>query len=545
MSGITLYDIYHLNPETATEEVLRVSSAPYGTQSTDTPANTDYDDRVLEAGSVERFMFGQSRTYGQSEMASGNFLLSNLDSLLDYLENHKFDTRRFLVRWVPNNSTPLASATVIADLRMENADVTWDRLQLTLRDPLLELDIPAITATFLGTNDGDAFDVEGTANDIKGTLKPFLYGTVRNITPILVNSSSLIHLCNFDSTGNPIAVTTISNVRLNGNAAAVTLDTSIGGAGPLDPGDFATIADLAAATIASGKYATCLAKGAIRFNNLAPNEIVTMDVTEGSTSADRTVAQICKRLIKDRAGKVDGDFVSASITALDTAQSSVFGIYVTDNTKVVDCCFELLEGAGAYLVNDEEGKIEFGRLEDPSGGISVRDFEEDDIIVEEIGTLEQIPSQDPGYGIPPWKCITNARKHYRVFSETEFAGAVSVADRELLLKEFRKVSNETTSILSDHPLSPILEFTSLMDSLTDAATENARQLALRAPFTFNGKETLRRFWKLTVQEPVVYNLGNVITINTDRFNLNNNRKFVIIGYQLFFEKLRTNYFIWG
>lgn len=540
--GIILYDIYHLNPDTDTEEVLRLSSAPYGTQSSDTPANTDYDDRIIEGGSLERFMFGQGKTYGKSEMASGIFTASNLDQELDYLENHKFDMRQFLVRYVESAKTPLSEASVLADLRIESANVGWDKLKLTLRDPLLDIDVPAITATFLGTNNGDAYDVEGTADDIKGQLKPFLYGVVRNIQPVMVNSTSLIHLCNFDIDGNPIAVHSISNVRLNGNSTAVTLDTALGGG----DGDLGTIADLAAATIASGKYATCLAKGAIRFNNLVANEIVTMDVTETSSSSSHTVAQICKRLIKDRAGKSDSDFVSASITSLDSDQSAEFGIYVDSDKSVVDCVFSLLEGAGAYVVNDETGDFEFGRLEDPSGGTSVRTFEETDILVEEVGYLEQVQASDPGYGLPPWRVVTKAQKYYRVLVDSEFAGAVSLADREAMKLEFRKVQDEDTSILADSPLSPVLELESLMDSLSAADTENTRQLDLRKPFTFNSKETVRRFWKLTVQEPVVYNLGDILTIDTERFNFNSGRKFVIMGYQLYFgTDIRISYYVWG
>lgn len=531
--GILLYNIHYYDRTAAVQKVLRVASSAYTTKQTDTPRVVQYDDRVLSSGFVERHMFGNGRTLGRGEMAAGDFVMSNKDGRLDYLEDAAFDAQLFEVLWVADKNTAYADAVLLASLRTERALLNWDTMSLVLRDAMLELDIPASQNTFLGTNSVGA-DVEGTPDDIQGRIKPFVYGIARGVEPVLANTSSLIAVFNFDVDGNPAAVNSISNVKLNYNGAALTLDTAVG-----TGGDTASLSALAAATIASGKYATCLAKGAIRFNNLAAGNIITADVTEGANSAARTVAQVVKRLIKERAGKLDAYFDSASITALDTAQNAEFGIYVSTDRSVADCMYELLEGAGAYAVHNEQGVLEFGRLEDPSGLTLDKLWPKQDIIVQNVGTLEQVEIGDAGNGIPVWKCITNAQKIYRVFSDNEFAGAVAIADREYAKQQYRRVVDDNIAVLAINPLAPTLEIKSLMDDLADAATENARQFALR--------NVPRRIWNITVESETLYKLGAVMAVDTARFGLNTGpKKFIVIGYRIQFgAKLRVSYYVWG
>jgi hypothetical protein len=417
--------------------------------------------------------------------------------------------------------TALSTAVQVAALTAEKAEVSWDRLRLILRDPLLKLDVPSITETFAGTNSG-ATGYEGTADDIKGQFKPFVYGKAEMVPPVLVNSSTLVFIANFDKDGNPAPVNVIDDVRLDGNDAGVTLDD-----------DYATLADLVAASIPSGQYGTCLAKGALRFNNLTNDNIVTCRVTVGATTADRTTGQIVNRLLQDRAGIASGDILGVS--ALDTAQGAEFGIYIDSDLAVAEVVDMVLAGAGGYIVPTELNKFQLGRLEAPSG-TAARVFEEWELI-REGAALEMIPSGDYDNGLLTWKVIHGANKYYRVFNDTEFAAAVSDSEKARMKTEYRNSVAEDATILTAELGAEILEYNSMMQDLSAAATEATRQLNLR--------KVDRDRWRLRVKDSALLNLGSIIEINTTRFGFAGSKKFVITGYRFNFYNNFVDYFLWG
>lgn len=527
--AIILFNIDHYNPDTAAVETLRISTAPYISAITDTPAATIYDDRVVDGGNIERHIFGAGRTYGQGEMAAGELVLSNLSGSLDYLRTHGFDFRKMTVFRVENDKATLASATQIATLYMEKAEFSWSQLRIVLRDPMLELDVPVMKATFAGTNSG-ATGYEGLPNDIKGKLKPHSDGIAEVVSPTLVNSSSLIFIASWDIGGTPESCQTIDDVRLDGNAAAVTIDATVGTAG-----DTTTLALLGSASIAAGKYATCKAASAIRFNSLTTNNVVTCRITRGAATADRTPAQLVKKVLTERAG-IDAARITG-VTALDALQANDFGYYVDDDITARELCWKILEGAGGYLVGDALGRFEMGRLEDPTGGSVVRVFEEWEISNQSGGGIEMIPSSDNDNGLPTWKTFTLARKNWRTFTESDFAGAVSIADREILLNEWRSVVDSDSAILTKNLGAANLIFESYINSLTHAATENTRQLTMR--------KTDRGHWKIRVKDSNLLQLGQIVQINTQRFGFAGSKKFVIMGYQFNFFTDFVNYYLWG
>jgi len=524
---IFLYEIDYYNTDNATVETLRLASEEYRTKPTDTPANTIYDNRVTQGGIIERHMFSRAATFGRSEVGFGEFSISNADNSLDSLRRYGFDLRDFRIKSVADARTALASAETIATFTIERADFSsWTEITFVIRDALADLDVPLQPNTFAGNN-GDSDDTEGTANDLKGKTKPVVIGKVRGISPPLVNQSSLIYCCNFDDSGNPKAVASIDAVKTNYNA--VVLDTAIG-----TSGDFATIALLAAATIGSGKYATCKAKGAFRLNNLSSGETVTCDVTQGTS---QTVAACIETAIVDYTSKTSSDFVTGALAALDVKQGSAFGIYVDNETTILDVVMQLAEGAGVWIAPNFERKFNVDRLEAPSGTADLT-FEEWQVEAQSDGGIQILGTNDKGNGIPIWKVKYNAQKLWHVFRDQEFAGAVALADREYAKNEFRAVTAEDSSIKTAYLSSQILEITSLMDSLSDAATEAARQLTMR--------KALRDFLVLPVEfDGDLLGIGDVIQLNTDRFDYAGSKKFVIMGYRYDLVKKRITYTVWG
>jgi len=421
--GITLYHLFKYNPDTAAEDALRLSTAPYITATTDTPAATAYEDRVIpgSGGAVERHAFGRAKTFGNAEMASGELVVSNQNGELDYLRDHAFDYRKLEVLWVENRDVPLAQATLLATLIIESAEFSWTKIKFVMRDPMLELDLPAIEETFLGDNNGSLYGYEGDPDTIKGSRKPFVDGIARTVSPPMVNASSLIFIPHFNFDGTPGQVDEVSNVKLNFNG--INQDTTLGSAG-----DFDTLQELADATITAGQYATSKVNGgALRLESINADNVLTCDVKVGGGTDNYTVAECVKRIIKRRPDKDDSDLLLSSFTAMDALISHEFGIYVEGEKSLADCVWELLEGAGGFLVGDEQGRYEIGQLRAPEDLTAARVFEEWEIEVLSEGGLQATSNADPNNGVPVWKTVSRGHKYYRTFSETDIASAVSTA----------------------------------------------------------------------------------------------------------------------
>lgn len=510
---IFLYEFEYYDVDDTSIKTLRIASDPYITKPTDTPALARYDDRITDesgGGSFERWAFDQFSTFGQPSVGAGSIILENGDGELDAYRRHGFDLRALTIKTVADRYAAYSTAVVFAVLTVQNVEFDLDTVEFTVRDPMYIVQQPAQTAVFDGSNSGSS-DLEGTPETAQGLIKPYIYGPAKRFVPVLVNPTTLIYAMNFDADGDPIAVNSVDEV-LDGTAV-ISKDTSIG-----TSGNFTTAAGLAGATIASGKYATCLALGLIRLQTL-PTFVLQVSATEGANSAARTMAQCVKRFLLDRYGITVN---AASVTALDGLNSAEVGIYVDDDRPGTDVITELLQGDIAFCLPKISGEFTLGRLTDPASGTPVDTITQNESLDQE-GGFKRVPLADPAGGLPSFRTTVNYLKYHRVLTETEIVTGATAADKEAAKKEYRASDpDEDLAVKTAYLSAPAHEINSLFVLKSAADTAAARAQSIRG--------VLRDVWIVPVQSDTLLNIGDVITLQDDRYGLESGEKGVIIGY---------------
>lgn len=243
----------------------------YRTGPSDTPANTAYQPRVSSAGSIGRFIFGDGKTGGGSSVSVGRIRLKNADGGLDSFVADDWGTDGAAVRiYLGNTDMARASFTLIARAVSEYAEGIIDlgdkdpqaTIDIVIADPMSLFDKPFQTVKYLGTNVGPA-GFEGTAEDLKGAVKPGGYGDYFNASAKAANGSLLAYQFNDRQTER------VGAVYDNGVALS-------------DDGDVATEASFISFTPASGSYITCLNLGLLKLG-ASPAGLITVDVSTGGS----------------------------------------------------------------------------------------------------------------------------------------------------------------------------------------------------------------------------------------------------------------------
>ncbi len=192
--NIYLVEITAYDPGIAGTKVLRYcTGAGYTTGPADTPTNTYYEPRVIQPGTIKQSMFDDGTTGGASKTGYGEIVLSNPDGELDGVLDYGLDGQQVVVRaGQPGAPYPSGFATVLTGT-MEQP-VGGDKLSIRIRDRQAELNVPIQPEKYLGNN-ALPLGLEGV-DDLKGKPKPLLFGSRKNITPVLVNTSKLIYQVN-------------------------------------------------------------------------------------------------------------------------------------------------------------------------------------------------------------------------------------------------------------------------------------------------------------------------------------------------------------
>lgn len=484
---ITLVEIKGYDPATSTEKTLRYSDAGYTTKPTDTPADAWYASRVKKTALMQRSCFSQGTTSGKSSTGFGLIDLVNNDGGLDSVIDYGFDGREIRQLTVEDGAA-YSTATVDITGTMEQPQYTINIMSMKIRDRQAELDTK-IQATLYAGNNSLPSGLEGVAGDLKKKPKPITYGVVYNAAPVCVNTSRLIYQVN--------------------DGAISTVDAVYDKGAPLTKGsDYTSQSDMETNSPAASNFRVWPAGGYFRLGT-SPAGQVTADITQGAAASNRTVAQICKSIVIDRGGIASGDITSADITALDTADSSVVGIYIDSETNISNVLDALCATVGAWWGFDKLGKFRLQRLEAPSG---TPETVYDDINIKKIDYTTDAP-------IPAWQVNLKYKKFYTTQS-SDIAGSVTDARRSELAKDFRSVSAEDTSVKTKHKLSKPLDFETLYTVEANASTEATRRLNLY--------KVRRDIVKITV-EGDIRDLGAVVQLKINRFGYDAGKLFRVIG----------------
>lgn len=503
------------------ERTFRYSDTGYKSRITDSIGAKHFAPQVQDPGNFEQYLVSPGTTFGKSSVGKGDTVLKNASGEIDYLRRVGINKRFHRILTLPSQTSSYDDATEVFSGTMEQLTFNWTKTFVRMKDRLADLDVPAQQMVFAGTNVGSS-GIEGNVGGIKGYTKPFVYGSVENITPALLNSSTLIFGCNFDKDGNTKAIQLVNAVYDNG----VEL---------LFYANYADLASLVAASIPSGYYGSCYNEGLIKPSS-SPAGTLTADITEGSTAAQRTAAQITRRILEERGSYTSSNYESAAFTSMDTLDSSVCGIYVTDSTSILDACVAVLDGVGGVLYVTEDDKFTVDLLRDEDDDASVETF-----INKHLSLIDRITSKDPGNGIPAKQTKVWYRKNYTKQTASEIAGSVSDVRRLFVENEERSVvSSENLAVVTKHPNAPIIEFHTLLTNESNAITANTRRNTI-----YSQERDWFRIRVPLTETSVIRQLNDVVTIQVDRFRLNLGKKFRIMGRILYFAKPYVEYVVWG
>lgn len=252
----------------------------------------------------------------------------------------------------------------------------------------------------------------------------------------------------------------------------------------------------------AGAYKTYLAGGYFRLGS-PPAGQITADVTQGTTAADRTPAQIWKGILTKAgksAGTASGNYLSADITALDALVDGVTGDWIGDEDTFAAALDRAAATAGAWWGVDRLGRYRIAQFLAPTGS-STFAIGPNDL----LGPLQRVTLSDESKGLPTYRSIVRYARNYAV-QTSGLAGAVTDDRRARLAKEWLEAIDEDAAVQTAHRLAvQTIEETGFLNA-ADAQDEATRRQALRG--------VLRNAYDLTVPLDSVTQLIDLDAVGT-------------------------------
>jgi hypothetical protein len=489
------------------------STSEFTTKPSDTPANISFVNRILNPGSIGISLYSNGKTSGGSKLEIGDVVLLNNDGALDELTRYSFDGRDFIIRRGDSKAAYPSGFTTIFIGTAESIDVNYDSITFRLRDKSYLLERPLLTTNYGGTNSLPN-GIDGTQDDIMGNVLPRLFGNCFNISldDQCVNTSKLIYRITNNS------INTVSNVYDMG--VALTAGTNR-----------ANNAAMQATAPAAGAFDTCTSEGLIRLGS-APAGQVTCDAYIGASAANRTVAQ----LIKDIAFTMGVSAYAADITALDTLNNAVVGIWVNEDRTALSTLDELAESIGACYYFDRLNQFRMALVDVPYGAPSLS------ISIHDIINLRSIPANDQNVSV--YKITLNYLVNEVTQQGSDLAGSVSVARRSYLKKKVRTIIYEDASMLAYSKLANKKIVNTRLTTYVDAANEISRLSSLYATIP------PKRIVECTIHmSNFNYNLMDYINLQANDYRSSGYGAFsgwcILIGYTLNLSEETATLLLWN
>lgn len=491
-----------------TTQTFYLSTDSFVTAPADTPANTAFTPCLMSPGSLGINAYSDGRTGGATKLETGEIVIANANGQFDGWLNYSFDGRACVIRSGIAGAYPGAFPAVLTGT-VESIEADWRKIVIRLRDKAWLLEQPALESRYLGNNSLPN-GLEGTADDLKGQVKPRAYGKVTNATPPCVNTARLIYeigVCN-------------SVDALYDRGLALTAGAA-----------YTSQVDMETTAPAAGQYRAWPAGGYIRLGSTPAGQI-TADATQGAAASNRTAAQMLEHLAED-AGLTAGEISAADVTALDSANSAVLGIWLEGETTFREAMDSIAESVGAWYGFDSAGVLRMGQLTAPSGTpvLTLYDYDTHD-------GIERRPLKDNA--VPIWRAVCRHTRNWTV-QASDLAGSVADARRAWLTEHSRAANSDDTAIKTQWLLAGELERDTLLTSTSDAATEAARLLALH--------KVRRDLFDVPVTLDILtansIRLMDVVELELARFGMDSGKLFRVIGIRVELDKHRVILSLWG
>ena len=416
---------------------------------------------------------------------------------LDYLVGLAFDGAPLDIL-AGDHHALRSSWGLVAQLTTAGLFYTQRGKEIRLRDLGWQLE----QAELHGQRYGGTGGADGDAS-IAGVMKPYAIGPCFNAEPVQVNAALLIYQVSF----TPIeGVDDVKDGTLSIDFAA----------------DYPTYGALAAATVASATYATCLAEGLIRLGSSVVFSL-TVDLRGdandiGNIAYPRTRAQIARRIATGYGdlSLTDDQIDFDAINLMEQEQAAVAGFYFRDATTKAEALTRVMTGCLGWWIVRTDGLLALGYMAEPTGDAA--------LVIEypqNFGSSE--PEQVQAYVAPRRATLVGWQHNYTILDASRVAGGADEATRLLYALESRFSSTSDSSIASIWPTSQVVYNVGDFWSEDDATAESLRQQNLMG--------VRRERWRVSVVcDPFANILGRVVQINGfTRYGWNGSRKFICVG----------------
>ncbi|MCC4258006.1 hypothetical protein, partial [Sphingobium lactosutens] len=227
---------------------------------------------------------------------------------------------------------PSLDATRIFKGRVESFAIDGGALNITADVDQEPFNKDVLKLTYAGTGEAEG------GEDLKGRLKPWIFGRALNVEPILI-----------DSVDN---VVQFSAYSIQGISALYERGSSFGPS----IGNYSTYAQLVAATIPAGRWATCHALGMARLG-APPYGVITGDVDgDNATGFIRRTGAIIRRVAL-ASGVALEQIDTSSLNALDAAVPYNINLVLTEQISVLDLARRLALPCNAQAGLDFQGRL--------------------------------------------------------------------------------------------------------------------------------------------------------------------------------------------
>lgn len=283
----------------------------------------------------------------------------------------------------------------------------------------------------------------------------------------------------------------------------------------------------------AGSFNVFLEGGLFRLGS-NPVGLVTADVTEGATAADRTAAQIFTRSL-EQAGMSDIDWSDEDLLKLDANRPDELGYWTGLQDQFVSTVNNLIaQSIGGWWGADAVGQFRIQEVVAPGTAPVLLTFQDTDMVVD----LNQVNSKDPGRGIPTFRSVIRYARNYAPTNDLAFG--VTDERRAELNQQWREATKRDLSVKTAHLLAREQVYETLLVEEADAVAAAIRFQNLRGvvrrPYTFGVAYT---------EENELIDLGLIIEIIHPRFDLSEGKKFIVIEEDKDATKNIIKLTVWG
>lgn len=560
--------------DTAGEVTKYVSSAPFVSQSGDSPSLEQFAERLINPYNSQNQLFASGNPIsGSSIPGFGAISVANADGNLDGWVDLDWAGRTLKVYLGVVQDPPLAFSEFaqIAELKASGLNWDLDKVLIPIRDFRLLLEKPINDELYPGpadevTGTDISFDAaSGTINSTSTNLS----GLSGYDYILVASSASNNGYFKIDSAAaNTITVDeSVKSVADESAGANVSINSALEGGEALkgkpkprtwgrffqfepvlveasehiyqvdtqtlqaisaarDGGSELTfdadVADITLASPAASEYATCLATGHVRLGE-DPESTFTVDGkgnAAGSLGYKEDVAGIIRKIVTEELSFTDPDDLETGAFS-DIASDVTAPVGFTARLDQVDAlpALDSVAGsAGCHVTFTRLGKLTVGRVTEPSGATEDFSITADDL-------RDPTSGQFSGkFAAIPTKRVRLGWKRYdKTLSPNDVLEAVDEDDRVDFGEEHRFVADSDSAVETRVPEAKTLEVRTRLAVESDASAEATRLLNLLSP--------TRHLYQAQLETGLFrYFLGDIIEVTRSRFDLASGKKFVVVGF---------------